>query len=76
MQENYNDWNRALVVTPPKGERILVSDGEVQVIATLVENTWFFDNHTMKEMPILWWKELPNDPPRIVSSSAEKSLTT
>ena len=70
MEEN---WNRLTVSYPPENQRVLVSDGDIQVIAQYVDNHWIFDNHSLKDMTITWWKELDNNPPIIVSGSAENS---
>jgi hypothetical protein len=69
MTENYHDWNRVIQISPPENERILVSDGDNQVIAFYTDNTWIFDNHSLKDMEITWWKSLPKDPPIVQSES-------
>lgn len=67
--EDYNNWNRSTISEPPKNQRILVSDGEVIVIANCINDgehdMWFFDNPNMKDMQIVWWKDLEETPPKI-----------
>lgn len=71
MENNYSNWNRITLIAPPDTKRILVSDGEVQVIAQYIDNHWIFDNAAMKDMVVLWWQELEDNPPKIVSSSLD-----
>ena len=52
---------------PPKNQRILVSDGEVIVIAQLVDSYWIFDNSGLKDMEVIWWATLLSMPPQIKS---------
>jgi hypothetical protein len=74
MQEiNYENWNRVTLVNVPKNRRIIVSDGEVQVIAQYVDEHFIFDNPNMKDMVITFWTELPDNPPIIQSGSVENS---
>jgi len=53
-------WNRLSKVQPAQNERVLVSDGEVIVIARKVEDHWIFDCGASKDMIILNWTYLPN----------------
>lgn len=73
MIDTSSNWTRLSVTLPPENQRVLVSDGETQVIAQRVDNHWIFDNAGMKDMVITWWRELEDNPPVIVSGSAEIS---
>lgn len=72
------NWTRNIDGSrPPEGTRILVSDGEIQVIAQYVSDnnsiTWFFDRHDSKDIEILWWRELPELPPKINTNTNYES---
>lgn len=75
--EDYNNWNRLSVILPPKGQRVLVSDGEVIVIAYYTNddthNHWLFDNGDMKDINIVWWKELDETPPKVEPSQPKNN---
>jgi hypothetical protein len=73
MTDLANPWHRTTQIQPPENQRILVSDGEVQVIAQYVDNHWIFDNHSMTDMVVSWWKELEDNPPAIMSGSVENA---
>ena len=75
MIENLDAWHRLTLIAPPESRRVLVSNGEVQGIATFVDGHWLFDNAGMKDMVIHWWQNLSDNPPIIVSGSATNGLT-
>lgn len=55
-------WNRLSETQPEQNERVLVSDGQVIVIARKVTDHWMFDSGCGKDMVISYWIELPKLP--------------
>lgn len=79
---NTDNWTRYVPneSMPSENTRVLVSDGEVVVIARYIKNNgeivWIFDEESHKDIKIDWFQALPEEPPKIVSGSAENVLTT
>ena len=79
---NIENWTRYIPneSMPIQGERCLVSDGEFVVIARYIKNNdeivWIFDEESHKDIKIDWFQYLPDEPPKIISGSAENVLTT
>lgn len=78
---NIENWNRILPESmPAQNQRVFVSDGETSTIARYVVDgdkvVWFFDSEQFKDLNIIWWQDLPDDPPKVVTHSDEISKTT
>ena len=79
---NIENWTRYVPneSMPRENTRVLVSDGELVVIARYLINNneiiWLFDEESHKGIKIDWFQALPEEPPKIVSGSAENVLTT
>lgn len=65
-------WKRYITGHYPSSNgRILVSDGEtITIVNILIENdqiTCLFENPSLKDLNISWWKELPKLPPKVIN---------
>ena len=67
-------WKRYIVNSyPEKSCRILVSDGETITIINFIRDgdqiTCLFESPSFKDFNIIWWKELPKNPPKVTNDT-------
>jgi hypothetical protein len=77
MDDNWIDFKHG---KPLKGERVLVTDGDVVVIACFIDEnscSWIFDDHEHAQggFEIQYWQSLPHSKRKPVLISAEVSMS-